>query len=128
MNRYRARGNPAYILSAAVGRLGEPRDMSDGDSRIEVTLADPGKLLGVRDVEVLLDDKPVGSLRFGEKLALDCSSGSHSVQLALHAIVTRRSNRLTLDVAEGETKSVAASYTRLWGSIKITEAASAGKR
>ncbi len=99
--------------------------MPDGGSRIEVALVDPGWLLGVRDVEVLVDGNPAGRMQFGEELALDCSSGSHSVQLVLHALVTRRSNALTLDVAAGETKSIAARYSRLWGSIKITETAAA---
>ncbi len=102
--------------------------MQDGSSRIEVTLTDPGWLLGVRDIAVLLDGSPAGRMQFGEKLMLDCSSGSHSVQLVLRAIATRRSNALTIDVADGQTKGVAASYSRLWGSIRITEAASVEKR
>ena len=96
--------------------------MSEGSSRIEIALADPGGLLGVKDVEVQLDGNPAGKIQFGERLTLHCSGGSHAVQLVLRAIAIRRSNTLMVDVAEGETKSIAASYSRLWGSIKITEA------
>jgi hypothetical protein len=95
------------------------RDMAGS---IAVEFPDPGSLFGVKGIEVLVDGTAVGSLAFGGQQTFSCPPGSHTVQAVLRAVMTRHSNTLTVEVAEGASVHVAGIYDRIFGSIALKEA------
>ena len=82
----------------------------------------PWLLFGVKGIDVLIDEKVVGSLAFGEKQTFPCAPGSHTVQAVLRAVATRHSNTLTVEVADGASVRVTGKYDRMYGTIALKEA------
>lgn len=88
-------------------------------SEIEVSLAAVKMLAGVQGIDVLVDGEPQASLQFGETTILPVAPGRRAIQVLLRAVFNRRSNVLSVNVAEGERVVVVGKYSRLWGSIKL---------
>ena len=82
----------------------------------------PWLLFGVKGIDVLVDEKVVGSMAFGGKQTFPCAPGSHTVQAVLRAAATRHSNTLTVAVADGASVRVTGIYDRKYGTIALKEA------
>jgi hypothetical protein len=87
--------------------------------KIEIALSDPGKLLGVRGLDIQIDGEQAGSIGFGETKQVECAPGSHQVRILLHAVVHRRSNVVTVEVGEDRPARLHGDYSRLWGTVRL---------
>jgi hypothetical protein len=86
-----------------------------------IELSDPGFLKGIKGIDVTVDGVVVHTIQFGEKHTIDLSSGKHDIGMVLRGIVSRKTKVLTVDVPEGDTVHVNGVYSRLWGTIKLSE-------
>ena len=89
-------------------------------SRIEIKIEDQRLVLGVQDVEVLIDGKSAGSMQLGDAGAFETPSGTRRVQLVLHALIDRQSPELAVDLGEGETARLQGRYSRVTGDISLS--------
>jgi hypothetical protein len=93
---------------------------------IEIQLNDPG-MLAFKDkarCAVLVDGAEVGAMRIGETARFAVAGGEHELRVAMKVgLITRKTNRLRLTVAEGASAIVAGKYSRLWGKYSIAPSA-----
>lgn len=88
-------------------------------SKISLSLAPIGLLIGLKGVAVPLDGEKQTTIQPGETLELDVEPGERTVQTVLEGGVPRRSKVLRIQIAPNSDYVVAAKYSRLWGNIKL---------
>lgn len=86
-------------------------------AHVELTLRDPGRVFGVKRIEMLLDGKLQRHVTFGEVYRISCNPGRHTIGLLLHGFLKRRSNILQFHVEDNETARIEARYRRFWGNF-----------
>lgn len=90
---------------------------------IVVDLADVKLLAGKNaTIDVLVDGEAVGSIRFGERTTFPCPPGPHQVRAVMRTVVTRKSNSLKVIVPSDGAFNIRATYSRLWGNLKLRSA------
>ena len=88
---------------------------------IELSLPKPGRLVGVRKMELLLDGEVNRNLAFGESYEVLCEPGPHTASIVLYGLLTRRSKPLRFHAGEYETIRINARYNRLLGTITLAQ-------
>jgi hypothetical protein len=91
-------------------------------AEITLDLSDPGNLIGIRKLELMLDGKLNRDINFGGNYKIECAPGDHAVQIITHGWLRRQSNVLRVATSEGRSTKLIAQYSRLWGNIKLVQA------
>lgn len=90
---------------------------------IHLTIDNPKALIGKSSVtiDVFIDDEQVDTVSIGENKVIPCPPGGHSIYLKLgFGMINKKSKAITVNVPEGQSAPVQASYSRMWGNFKLS--------
>ena len=91
--------------------------------KLEIELAElKGPITGLGEIEILIDGESELSLPLGRADSVEKPPGSYVVQLLLNGMVKRKSKKLKITIAEGESIKLIGKYSRLWGNMKLSKA------
>lgn len=90
-------------------------------AHISIELSEPSmSIKGIKGIEILVDGGVKKTIAFGTTEKIQCSLGVHIVQMRLHGVLVRDSNRFKVNLSEHDDIKLKAKYSTLWGKIKIT--------
>jgi hypothetical protein len=90
---------------------------------IVVDLPDVKLLFGKNAaIDILIDGRTAGSIKFGERASFACSSGTHDVRALLQTALPRKSNALRVTVPADGVANLRCTYSRIWGNLKLRSA------
>jgi len=90
-------------------------------TKLKISLKDPGYLMGVKGIDVILDGYKICTMQFGEIREFDIAVGAHIINLMLRAMFKRSSNNLQITAKENGIVHIIGDYSRAWGYVKITQ-------
>lgn len=88
-------------------------------SRIIVSFKNPGFLVGMKGIELLIDGNRVDIFEFGETRVFDIPVGKHVARVYLHGVTDRLSKPLNFTIDHNQTIYIEGTYSRMWGNISL---------
>ncbi len=76
-------------------------------------------LVGVKGLDVVIDGQVVATTMFGESATVEVAPGGHRVELTLRSVISRTSNPIDVNLADGQTVNITAKYSRMLGTFNL---------